>query len=332
MATKAINNLKLGIFVLAGLAIMIFALYMIGRDTNMFGRNYILKVRVDNVHGLTRGNNVRYSGIQVGTVKRVRILSDTLIEISMLIDEKMKKYIHKTDIVSMSTDGLMGNHILNIIPAKDGSPLAEDGDILSIKKSVNTDEMLETLDKTNRNIAEVSEELKSTVRRINSSTAFWKLLNDASIPENLRMSMFNIRKATATADKMVNDLHAVINDVKNGKGSLGAILTDTAIATNLNEAVLKIKQVGEYAGILANELAGLTDELKQDIRSGKGPAHALLKDSTFVIKLNNSLSNIEKGTAAFNENMEALKHNFLLRGYFKKQEKRKKEEQQKTGN
>jgi len=324
MAKRAINNVKLGFFVLAGLLIMIFSLYMIGKDTNMFGSNYTLKVRFENVHGLTSGNNVRYSGIQVGTVKRVKILSDTLIEVSMLIDTKMKQYIHKNDIVSMSTDGLMGNRILNITPAKDGSPLAENGDLLITKKSVSTEEMLETLDKTNKNIRDISQELKLTVLKINNSSALWKLLTEETLPDNLRASSFSIRKAAANADGMVQDLHTIINDLRAGKGSLGSILTDTAIAYNLNEAVLSIQQVGNHADELVRELDDLTKGLKSDVNSGKGPAHAILKDSTLVIKLNNSLSNIEKGTEAFNQNMEALKHNFLLRGYFKRLEKRKK--------
>lgn len=324
MAKRSINNVKLGVFVLAGLLIMIFSLYMIGKDTNMFGSNYTLKVRFDNVHGLTSGNNVRYSGIQVGTVKRVKILSDTLIEVSMLIDTKMKQYIHKNDIVSMSTDGLMGNRILNITPAKDGSPLAENGDLLITKKSVSTDDMLETLDKTNKNIRDISQELKMTILKINNSSALWKLLSEETLPDNLRASSISIRRAAANADGMVQDLHAIINDIQSGKGSLGAILTDTAIAYNLNEAVLRIQQVGNHADELANELADFTRGLKNDVNSGKGPAHAILKDSTLVIKLNNSLSNIEKGTEAFNQNMEALKHNFLLRGYFRKLEKKQK--------
>ncbi|MEQ1677159.1 MAG: MlaD family protein [Chitinophagaceae bacterium] len=324
MAKRAVNNIKLGVFVLAGLLIMIFSLYMIGKDTNMFGSNYTLKVRFENVHGLTAGNNVRYSGIQVGTVKKVVILNDTLIEVSLLIDSKMKRYIHKNDIVSMSTDGLMGNRILNITPAKDGSPLAENGDLLVTKKSVSTDDMLETLDKTNKNIKDVSEELKLTVLRINNSSALWKLLNEETLPDNLRASAQSIRNAAANADNMVENIHAIINDVKAGRGSLGALLTDTAIAYNLNEAIYKIQQVGDHAKDLANELTSITQQLKQDINSGKGPAHAILKDSALVTKLSNSLSNIEKGTAAFNQNMEALKHNFLLRGYFRKLEKKQK--------
>ena len=323
MAKKTINNLKLGIFVLAGLLVMIISLYMIGRDTNLFGKNYTLRAHFENVQGLTPGNNIRYSGIQVGTVKKVKILNDTLIEVTMLIDLKMKKYIRRDDLMSMGTDGLMGNRILNITPARDGSPLAEDGDLLVTKKGISTDDILVTLDKTTRNIVVVSEELKTTITRINNSRGIWQLLGDTELPATLRASVINIRNATAKANLMATDLHAIITDIRAGKGSLGAVLKDTAIAWNLNEAVLKIQQVSDQASELTQELSKLTAGIQQDINTGKGPANAILKDSALVLKLSNSLSNIEKGTEAFNQNMEALKHNFLLRGYFRKLEKKK---------
>ena len=67
--------------------------------------------------------------------------------------------------------------------------------------------------------------------------------------------------------------------------------------------------------------------IQHDVNSGKGTVNALLKDSLMAEKLNASLENIQKGTDGFNQNMEALKHNFLFRGYFRKQEKKKKKEQ-----
>jgi phospholipid/cholesterol/gamma-HCH transport system substrate-binding protein len=326
MATKLVNNVKLGLFVLAGLLLLIFALYMIGRDSNLFGRNYELRARFDHVQGLTPGNNVRYAGIQVGTVRKVKILSDTLIEITMLIEEKMKPFIHKTDIVSISTDGLMGNKLINITPSRQNSPVAEDGDILVTKKIADTEEMLETLSKTNYNLALISEDIKQTVQRVNNSKALWAILDEPSLPGDIKKSLANIRNATGEADEMVKDMHAIITDVKAGKGSLGAVLTDTAIAYNLNEAIRAIRETGENTRQLADQLTTLTQSIQNDLDHGKGTANALLRDSALAIRLSNSLSNIEKGTSSFNQNMEALKHNFLLRGYFRKQEKQKKKQ------
>ncbi|MGZ8541726.1 MAG: MlaD family protein [Chitinophagaceae bacterium] len=330
MTTRVISNVKLGAFVLGGLLFLVLLLYMIGKNRSLFGSTYVLKARFENVQGLVAGNNVRFSGIQAGTVKRVKILSDTVIEVTMTIETKMEPIIRKNAIVSIGTDGLVGNKVVNIIPAGEPGPLAVEGDILATKKSVNTDEMLQTLYKTNNDIAVIAANLKTTVEQINNSSALWALLNDKSIPQDLRISLTNIRQATGKAGNMANNLHDIVMDVKNGKGSVGAILKDTSFAQNLNEAIMKIKDVGEEADSLASEINKVVAGIRQDINNGKGTVNALFKDSAMAMKLNASLDNIQKGTDGFNQNMEALKHNFLLRGYFKKQERQKRKEEGKS--
>jgi phospholipid/cholesterol/gamma-HCH transport system substrate-binding protein len=305
-------------------------LYLIGKNENLFGSSFELKARFQNVQGLRSGNNIRYSGIQSGTVKKINILNDTTIEVVMLIDKKMKKYIRKSAIASIGTDGLMGNKLVNIYPSKEPAALVEDGDILQIRKTIDTDDMLQTLAKTNNDVSVIASELKSTVQRINNSTAAWKILNDESLPQNIRSSVANIRAATAKANEMVNNFNTLITDVKSGKGSLGAILTDSSIAQNLNEAILKIKSVGEDADSLSAELNKAVQQVRSQVVDGNGTVTALLKDSTLVGNINKSLSNIQNGTDSFNEIMNAVKKSFLFRGYFKKLEKQKQNEAAKS--
>jgi phospholipid/cholesterol/gamma-HCH transport system substrate-binding protein len=323
MATRTIDNIKLGTFVLGGLLFLVMLLYMIGKNRNLFGDTYVLKSRFENIQGLVPGNNVRYSGIQAGTVKKLTILDDTLIEVTMIIDTKMKKVIRTNSVVSIGTDGFVGNKVVNISPAHAPAALAVENDILASKKAVNTDDMLQTLSRTNSDISVISAELKSTVLRINASKALWALLNDEEIPGSIRRSVANIRIATARADKMVDNLLLIVKDIKNGKGSVGAMLRDTALVQNLNQAILKIQAVGGEADSLALELNNMVSGIQDDVNRGQGTIHALLKDSAMTKKINNSLDNIQQGTDGFNQNMEALKHNFLFKGYFKKLEKSK---------
>ncbi|HEY0678837.1 MAG TPA: MlaD family protein [Chitinophagaceae bacterium] len=326
MRKKSVNNVKLGIFILAGLLFLMLMLYMIGRDQNLFASTFTIKTRFENIQGLVPGNNVRYAGIEVGTVKKIVILNDTLIEVVMILDDEMKSYIKSNAITSIGTDGLMGNKVVNIAPAHAPAPFVQEGDILPARKVLDTDAMLRTLDKTNADVAVIAENLKTTILKLNNSTALWNLLNDNTLPLELRQSAANVRAATAKAVYMANDLQSIVKDVKEGKGSLGAILTDTSFAANLNETIAKINKVGDHADELATAINGMVSEVRQDVNSGKGPANALLKDSAMVLKLNTSLDNIQKGTDAFQQNMEALKHNFLFRGYFRKLEKQKEKE------
>lgn len=326
MEKKTIDNIKLGTFVSAGLLFLVVLLYMIGKNMSLFGDTYVLKARFENAQGLVVGNNVRYSGIQSGTVKEIKIMNDTTIEVTLLVEKKMMAIIRKNAIVSIGTEGLVGNKVVNIIPRRKQAPLAEEGDILFAKRSVDADEMLQTLSQTNNDVAVIAADLKITIQRINTSNALWNLLNDKSIPENFRVSVANILAATGNAGKLVNNLNDIVMDMKNGKGSAGAILRDSSFAKNLNEAILKIKSVGDNVDSLSHEISLVVAGVRQDVNSGRGPVNALLKDSAIVIKLNGSLSNIEKGTDGFNQNMEALKHNFLFRGYFRKLEKEKENE------
>ncbi len=326
MAKKAMNNVKLGAFVLAGLVFLVVLLYMIGRNQNMFGSNFILIAHFENVQGLKAGNNVRYGGIDVGTVKKINILNDTMMEVVMTIDEKMKSIIHKNALASIGTDGLVGNKVVNMVSAKQPSSPVEDGDIIATKSLSDMDEMLETLDKTNNDINIIAGEMKTAMQRVNNSDALWGLLEDKELPQQLKASVANIRLATLKANSMVNDLNSIVHDVKSGKGSAGVILTDTTLVYNLNTAILKMKTIGDSADALLHEITTTVSGIKRDINSGKGPVSAMLKDSVMTAKISSTLDNIQEGTDGFNETMEALRHSFLLRGAFRKLDKQKEKE------
>lgn len=324
MAKKTLNSVKLGVFVIAGLGFLIMLLYVIGKNQNLFGNTFSLKARFQDVHGLMPGNNIRFAGINAGTVKTVEVLNDTTIEVTLLIKTKMKKYIRKNATVSITTDGLMGNRLLNIQSAKTPAPLVEEGDILYSTPGPDTDEMLKVLNKTNNDIAVIASELKQTVQRLNNSKPIWTMLNDESIPANIRHSLSGIKNASGNMERMMVNLNAIVDDVREGKGSVGELLKDTVMADNVREAVDKIRKIGVSADTLAIQINALVNTISNEINNGEGTANAVLKNKVMAERLNNSFKNIESGTRAFNENMEALKHNFLLRGYFRKLDKKKK--------
>jgi phospholipid/cholesterol/gamma-HCH transport system substrate-binding protein len=323
MRKKTINTIKLGLFVLSGLLFLIVMLYMIGRNRNLFGRVFEVKAQFENVQGLVPGNNVRFSGIEIGTVKRINILNDTLIEVVMFVDDKMHKIIRNNAVASIGSDGLMGNKVVNISPARSPAPFVRKGELLLSRKPLNTEDMLQTLSRANEDISVVAAQLRIALQRVNNSTSLWTILNDETLPKNLRASAANVQLASARAAIVAGDLQSLIGSVKKGKGSLGTVLTDTAFALAMHDAIEKINGVGDKADELAVTLNSVITGVKQDINTGKGPAHALFKDSSMVEKISSSLDNIQKGTDAFSQNMEALKHNFLFRGYFRKLEKQK---------
>ncbi|HSY60406.1 MAG TPA: MlaD family protein [Cytophaga sp.] len=288
----------------------------------------MLKARFSQLDGLAEGNNVLFSGIQAGTVKNISIINDTTIEVVLLIDNKVKPYIHENALAIIGTEGLMGNRMINITPINGDSPIVKSGDLLAVQPPVNKDDMLQTLAKSNNNIAAITEIVKGTVLRVDSSDVF-KVINDKSLGMSLKSTFDNINKAAAKAHEMLNGMNQLVVQMKTGKGAAGLLLTDTAFAGTLKETLSNLKLASDNTNKLTIQLNGIANNVNQDLFYGKGSIHRLLQDSVMAGNLSSSMENVRKGTAGFNQNMEALKHNFLLRGYFKrlaKQQKKQKED------
>lgn len=324
------NHIKLGAFVLAGMFFLVLLLYMIGKNRNMFGSHLTLRAVFTDADGLKPGNNVRYAGIEIGTVSYVRFLSDTAVEVGMTISDQAAGVIHRNAMASVGTDGLVGNRVVNLKPGPDRAPLVGDGDLLVTGSKPDLEKALRTLAATNEDVAQIAAQLKQTVVRINQSTALWQLLNDASIPSRLHGSLRNIMQATARADSISATLQYAVGDLKNGRGLLGALLYDTSAAAQLQQALSQFRQVGRSTDSLVMMLSGSIGQVNSEIQNGKGVLHSLLKDTALAGSVSRSLQHIENGTDGFNKNMEALKHNFLFRGYFRKLEKEEQKLQRKN--
>ncbi len=326
MKKQRSESLKLGLFVLTGFLLLIATLYVIGKNKGFFSESFELKTQFRSVNGLLSGNNVRFSGIDVGTVKSVVLLNDTVIEVTMNVETRMRKIIRRNAQANLGTDGLIGNRVVNISPGRGDSPFAQDGDLLPSREEISTDAMLQTLHQTNENIATISEELRGTIHNISTSTLLAQLLNDPSLTNNLRASLIHLHETTQKASALMTDATQTLSLASTGDGTLATLLTDTTMAFQIKQAVQKIKIVEESAERLANDLNQVVASVDQDLNQNGGSVNALLKDTLMADRLRNTILNLEQGTDAFNQNMEALKHNFLVRKYFKKMEKQQKKQ------
>ena len=118
---------------------------------------------------------------------------------------------------------------------------------------------------------------------------------------------------------VAGDLSRITKDIRAGKGSIGALITDTTMYGQMQQSIVNIKLVSDRVAILSGDMSVLSGQIK----SGEGTIGMLMMDTTFVGNLNASVLSLKAGTANFNEDMEALKHSFLLRKYYKKQAKSK---------
>ena len=322
MKSNSTDNVKLGLFVLASLFFLILLLYMIGKNSNMFGSNYILRTRFENVQGLKAGNNIRYAGIDIGTVKSVYIINDTIMEVKMIIDEKAKNIIKKNSVVNIGTDGLVGNKVVNIFSVKADAPFAVENDILPSKKPI--DDMMRTLNKTNNQVSKIAEDFSITINKLNSSKGIWQLLNDQTIADNISNASSQVNKSSYKINEIANQINDIAYELKNGNGIMSKLINDKNLADSLTKAINNFKTAAHEISEAGKEINYSVTLISKEINEGKGSIHAILKDTSVTALLEKSMENIESGSKGFSDNMDALKHSFLFRGYFRKLEKRNK--------
>jgi phospholipid/cholesterol/gamma-HCH transport system substrate-binding protein len=319
MKNKVVNSAKLGLFVLSGLLFVILLLYMIGKNRNLLGSTFTIKAVMTNVNGLVPGNNVRFKGIDVGTVKSIEIENDSSIAVVLTIDRHVKQYIKKNAVASVGTDGLMGNKLININSGHgQGSPV-EEGDIIHSVKPIETDEMLRTLNTTNKNIERISSNLYEITEKLNSSNSLWTILSDTAIAKDLKLAVTKFRIAGSNTARLTGTVNDVADRLNEGDGLAYQLFIDTTLRTDLSRSVQQLDQATRNTAQMMTDLKSAIDE----VRHGGGTAGLILSDSTFREKIFKSAHNIEQGTSRFNENMEALKSNFLFRRYFRKLDRQK---------
>src|SRR5574343_163649 len=168
MEKTASQKIRLGLFVIIGLTLFVLTIYFIGSTQQMFGKTETLTAVFNNVAGLQLGNNVRYSGINVGTVRGIEIVNDTTINVEMQIDQTILPHIKKNAVATIGSDGLVGSVIINIIPGQGDALPVQPGDFIKSNNRVRTDDMLSTLNVTNENAAQLTADLLKITNDINN--------------------------------------------------------------------------------------------------------------------------------------------------------------------
>ena len=316
------QKVRLGFFVILSTILFVAAVYLIGQKQNLFNKTYTLSANFQNVNGLQKGNNVRYSGINIGTVKNILMVNDSTIKVDMNIDEKIINYIKKDAIATIGSDGLVGNMIINIVPGKGTAEIISSGDTIESYSKIGADDILSTLSVTNENAAILTSDLlKITNAMIEGKGTLSALLNDTIMAKDLKKTIINLKIASRGAVKSINELNGFVTTLKtDNETTLGVLLNDSisgqklkTIVANIEESSIEIKKVVSNMNTVVN-----------DINSSKGTLNYIIKDTTMVNSLKSTLDNINQGTDKFDENMEALKHNFLFRAYFRKLERQEK--------
>ncbi len=189
------NNLKLGIFVSAAVVLFILVIYFVGQRQQLFHKTFHISGIFRDISGLQVGNNVRFSGINVGIVDDIEQITDSTVRVDMEIDAEVRKFLKKNATAIIGSDGLMGNKLLLILPGQACLEQLEDHDTIATAQQVSIDDILYNVKQTTDNTARITEDLAVVMGNIKEGKGtIGKLLMDSVMAENVDDALVNIKK------------------------------------------------------------------------------------------------------------------------------------------
>jgi len=306
------------IFILVGLGLLVAIILVLGGQRKSFSKTIKVKAIFDDVAGLQQGNNIWLAGVKVGTVKTIAFNADAKVVVSMNILASMQPYIHKDSKAKISSESLIGNKIIVLSEGSPQAPNIQSGDILGIQTSLNTEDMMNTLQKNNNNLLAITEEIKGLTQRLSGGQgSLGKLLYDETLVNTLQKTLNTLNSSAGNAKEFTDNLSSYTGRLM-AKGSLtNDLVSDTIIFNRLRNTVTQLQQVAQSAQAAVKNVDDATLGLKQP----STPLGVLLTDTKAADDLKSILNNLNMGTKKLDEDLEALQHNFLLKGFFRKKEK-----------
>jgi phospholipid/cholesterol/gamma-HCH transport system substrate-binding protein len=314
------RSIIVGIFVLLGVVVFVIGVLTLGGQNKSFVKSIHISSTFSDVSGLKKGNNVWFSGVKVGVIKAIRFTGVSQVDVDMSIEASSQQYIHRNAGVRISSDGFIGNKIVVIDGGSPQAPIIQDGDVLQSEKLLSTDDIMKTLQQNNQNLLAITTDFKTLGHQILAGKGtVGALLADSTMAVQLRAAMRNLQMATQSASLMAVQLNRFSNRMNTKGGLADKLLTDTVAFNRIQESVAKLKEAANNATILTNNLNKASNKLN----STDNIMGILLNDPTGAAKVQSTLNNLQQSSIKLNDDLEAVQHNFLLKGFFKKREKAK---------
>ncbi len=253
-------KIRLGLFVAAGTLLLFAAIFLIGKQKNLFNPVFQVNTTFSSVGGLQVGNNVRFSGINVGTVDKIEIINDSTVKVDMIIQKDVQPFIKVDSKVSIGSEGIIGDRVLVISQGSSDAPSVKSKQTLVSVEAVELDQIITSLNVSAKNAEVITAQLAVMMIKINGGEGtLGMLIHDTAIADNLSKTVLNFRETSNVLDqnmivimkefnktsenitKTSLQISEITSNINKGKGTLGSLINDTILAKDLKETVVGIK-------------------------------------------------------------------------------------------
>ena len=319
------RSVIVGIFILLGLAILVVTIFTMGGQKETFVKSFTIHAVFNDVGGLIKGSNVWFSGVKVGTVKKIGFYGHTQVEVTMSIEEAVESHIRKGAMAKIGSDGLIGNKIVVIYGGDSTMPQVAANDFLNVTTTLSTDDILTTLQANNKNLLEITKDFKSISKKIdNGKGLLATLINDPAIAGKLNATIDKLEATVSNFETVSLTSKTVLSNLKNFSGkinttgnSVNDLVTDTVMYKNIRGTLSQLEKSSDAVAKFSANLKMVSIRLNQK----DNIAGLILNDSSAAAAIKGTLTNLETSSKKLDEDLQALQHNFLFKGYFKKKAK-----------
>ena len=317
------RNVIVGLFVAVGLLILIMGVFTLGGQKKTFVAAINVNAVFEDVNGLQKGANVWFSGVKVGTVKSVDFDGSAKVRVVMHIEKKAQEFIRKDAMAKIGAEGLIGNKLVVIYGGSQNAGPIGGGESLAVEHSLSTDDMMATLQKNNENLASITNDFKTVSSRLaKGEGTIGALLNDATLFKSLEATAMRLQQAARNSEQVSGQIANYTAQLQTPGSLANGLVHDTAIMTNLNAAVRQMNDAAAEAHTFAGNLRTASNQLS----SSDNTLGVLLNDEESAGQVKKMIENLNSGSKKLDEDLEAIQHNFLLRGFFRKKARREAKE------
>lgn len=226
---------KLGMFVVIGLVVFVLTIYFVGKQKNLFGSTFTLKSQFKTVSGLKEGNNVRFSGINIGTISNIELVTDTSVLVELTVKKEVQQFIKTDASATIGSDGLMGDKVLTISPGTTSKTVVKDNDLIASKKAIDMDDVMSSVKTSVDNAGIITAQLAQFSYKMNNGNgALSKLVTDEGFSSSLKSTLSNLQTSSGEFAKFT----VKMND---GKGALSKMISDEKFGKTLDSTMANLQ-------------------------------------------------------------------------------------------
>src|ERR1700689_3483274 len=308
--------LAVGIFIIAGITLFALGIFLVGSRHEAFSHHVLLNTNFSDLDGVTKGSKVQVAGMDAGQVTRIDVPNSPSghFRVQMKVDEQLHGLVRTDSIVTVDTEGVVGDTFLTIHSGSPNAAIAQADSLLQSKPPVSMSDLLThglgVMNDADATIKQVGGKLDVALDGVNGAVGnandllvgikegrgpAGMLLRDEKMAGQIRETMSNVQSTTSNLNQASGRVNVIVADVQQRDLPQKLDDTMTQIRSASTRADATIQQVQQ----------SLTQALGPDVNGVTGGQN-----------VSEALANVNVATGNMAEDTEALKHNFFFKGFF----------------